>query len=114
MPCSISCRTVHFRRVFTAEGTATMCAFTSVCIHDDLAASQSCITMRATDNKFACRIYMVLDIVIEQLSVFLILCLDPRDKDVDHITFDLCQHFCFTVKIIMLGGDNNGLDTHRL
>ena len=38
MTCSISCRTVNFGGIFTAESTTTVCTFTTISIYNDFAA----------------------------------------------------------------------------
>ncbi len=59
--------------------------------------------MRASNNKFSCRVYMVFNMVIKKLCVFPVLSLYSRDQDIDHIRFDLFLHSFFGIKIIMLG-----------
>jgi hypothetical protein len=49
-----------------------MCTFTTVGVYNDLTAGQPGIAVRTTDHKFAGRIDMILDLIVEQVGVFLI------------------------------------------
>src|SRR3989344_2003559 len=50
---SVGCRAVHLRWVLAAEGAAAVGAGTAVGVHDDLAAGQATVTLRAADDKTA-------------------------------------------------------------
>jgi len=50
-PSSIRSRTVHFCEILARKRSSTMCTPAPICINDDLAASQSSITLRSSDNK---------------------------------------------------------------
>lgn len=42
---------VHFGRILTGEGTSTMGAPSAVCVHDDLAASQTGVTLEVEKSE---------------------------------------------------------------
>ena len=93
MTCSISCRTVHFRRIFSRESTTTVRTFSTVCIYNNLSTCQSGITMRTTYNKFTRRIDMISDLIIKQsLYMWRILCLHTRNQYILNIGLDLILH----------------------
>ena len=98
-----------------------MSTLTSISIYDNLTASKTRITMRATDNKLTCRVYKVLDVIVEE-SQYLVaqVCLYSWNQDIDYILANLCQHsiiivlaICLLDEIIMLGRNYDGIDALR-
>src|SRR6187399_74390 len=64
--------------------------------------------MWATDHKLSCWIDMISDLIIKKfLNRRFALFLNSWDYDLNYIFPDLIQHFLITVKIIMLGRNNN-------
>src|SRR5690554_2275209 len=93
-----------------------MAALASIGVHNNLSSGKSGMTMGSSDHKFSGRIDMVCYLAGEQsLQLRFQLCLYPWDKNMNHILLDLFQHGKFIiVKIIMLGGNHNGIDPDRL
>ena len=79
MTSGISSRTVYLRRVLSRESTTAMSTFTTVCIHDNLTAGQTGITVRTTDH-------VINDIIIKQsLYMSRILSLHTRYQYLLHV-----------------------------
>src|SRR4029077_8307403 len=65
MPGGISGTAIHFGRIFTAESTAAMGAFSTIGIHDYFATGQPRVTMWTADYKLTRGIDMVGNFFIE-------------------------------------------------
>ena len=90
-----------------------MGALAAVCVYDNLAACKTSVAVRATDNKLACRVDKVLDVVVEQGEhlVAVYLRLDARHKDVEHVVLNLGKHaLVVVVKLVVLCRHNDGVD----
>ena len=86
MTSGISSRTVYLRRVLSRESTTAMSTFATVCIHDDLTAGQTGITVRTTDHELTGRVHMINDIIIKQsLYMSRILSLHTRYQYLLHV-----------------------------
>src|SRR4051812_2899070 len=70
--------------------------------------------MRTTDHKLSGWIDMIFDLIVKQVSVFLILCFYTWYQDTDDILFNFFLHFGFRIKIIMLGGNYDSIYAYRL
>ena len=90
-----------------------MGALAAIGIDDNLAPCQACVAVRPSDNKLASGIHIVLDVKSEEVEHLLTmnLLLHTGDKDIDDIVFDLCQHLLVLVELVMLGTDDDGVDT---
>ena len=106
----ISSRTVYLAAVLTREGSSTMSTFASIGINDNFTTGKTSITMRTTYHELACRIDIILDVIIKQgQHLFTQLLLDTRNQDIDHVLSDFCQHSLIIIvtisifnKVIML------------
>merc|ERR1711907_6290 len=56
LSADVCCRTVHLGWVLAREGTATVCTPATVGVDDDLTSSETCITLRSTNDPMAGRI----------------------------------------------------------
>ena len=125
--CCISCRAVHLRGVFAREGTSSMSSFTSVGVDDDFAPRETRISVRTTDDELTCGVYQQLRLTIEgALYLFGIACQDTGKKHTADILGDTCLHRSVGYslrfgrgirgldEVIMLGADDDGVDTLRL
>ena len=56
-----------------------MCTLATVSINDDLAARKSCIAMWPAYHKLAGRVYVIIDLVVEQVLVVRIFLYDAGD-----------------------------------
>ena len=111
----IGCRTVHLRRVFAREGTASVSTLASVGIDNDLTARQSRVTVRSADDELTRGIDMIDDVVVEEGEYFFIaLSLHAWNQHIDDIVFDLLQHECIVVhELVVLRGYHDGVDALR-
>ena len=111
----VCCAAVYLAGILAREGTAAVCAASSVGVDDNLASGQSGVAVRTADDKLARRVDVVFDAVVHQLALTFAgvgLCLssvgqtvveesaqfvaggflDARDEDVDDILADLGKH----------------------
>mmetsp|Transcript_16010 Transcript_16010/g.24596 ORF Transcript_16010/g.24596 Transcript_16010/m.24596 type:complete len:330 (-) Transcript_16010:417-1406(-) len=56
--CCVRRRSIHFRRVFAREGTATMCAPSAIRVHNDFSASETSVAVRTANHESTTRIQM--------------------------------------------------------
>ena len=74
--------------------------------------------MRTTNHELTCRVYEVLDVIIEESQHLITqVSLYSWNQDIDYILTNLCQHsiiivltICLLDKIIMLGRNYDGID----
>ena len=66
IPCSIRTRTVHLRRILTAECTAAVTSRAAVGVYDDLPSGQTAVTLRAADNKATGGVDEILGVFVQQ------------------------------------------------
>ena len=64
--CGISSRTVHFRRILTAERTAAVSTATTIGVHDDLTTRQTRVAVRTADHEITRRVHQQLRILVCQ------------------------------------------------
>jgi len=70
--------------------------------------------MWATDDKLACGIDVVSNLVVEErTNIRRALLHDARDEDVDHIFANDLQHLFILIKIVVLCGQYDGVYTYR-
>ena len=98
-------RTVHFRRIFPAEGSAAVGTAAAVGIDDDLAPRQSRISLGAADDETAGRVDVVDDILGDQFF---------GDHGMDHLLQYIPVQLLLLHLRCMLGGDDHGGHLHRL
>src|SRR5436190_11151307 len=113
MPGGIGSAAINLAGIFTTEGATAMCTLATVSVNNDLTAGQTRVTMRSADHKFSCGVDVILDLVIKQLCVFLVFRFYTGDQNLDNIFPDLSLHFGFSIKIIMLGRNNDSIDPDR-
>src|SRR5574344_352264 len=95
-----------------------MSALTSISIYNDLTTGKTCISMRTTNHELTCRVYEVLDVIIEESQHLITqVSLYSWNQDIDYILTNLCQHsiiivltICLLDEIIMLGRNYDGID----
>ena len=115
MACSVCCRAIHLRRVFPAEGAASVCSLPAIGIHNNLAARKTRISVGSANDELSGRINMVGDAVVEEFLNPLVpnLLLHPRDKDVNDVLPDALLHTFVGVKLIVLSGQHNSVNALR-
>ena len=70
-----------------------MCATSAVGINDDLAACETCVTVRSADNELSGRVYMENEIIMEEGCCLLWKgCNHFREKNLTDILFNLVMH----------------------
>ena len=69
--------------------------------------------MRTTDHEFTGWVYVVLDLIIEQVERIWIFCLYPGMRILITSFLILGQHFSSAAKIIMLCGNHDSVDQYR-
>src|ERR1700743_1060036 len=114
MTRSISRGTVYLGGILAAESAAAMCALTAIRVDDDLTAGEPGVTMRTADDELAGGVDMILDLIVEQLGVFLIPGLYAGDQDLDNVFLDPGLHLRFGIEVVVLGGDDDRVDTNGL
>ncbi|URD87558.1 putative plant SNARE [Musa troglodytarum] len=93
---------VNLGGILARERTTTVSTPTAVRVNDDLAASQPSITMRSTDDEAPGWVKMEDCLLIE---VFL------RDDRLDDVLLEVRSNLIVGDGLIMLGGDQHGMDT---
>ena len=88
MTGGIGSRTVYLGRIFSAEGATAVRTFSTVGIHDNLAAGKAGITMWTSDNKLTGGVNVVFDIIVEKLCVFFVFRFNTRYENIDNILLD--------------------------
>ena len=106
--CSAS---VHLTRIFTRKCATTVSPFTTISIHNYFSTGKSCISMRSTNYKFSCRIYMISNLIIKEMCILWIFGLNSWYEYLNDVTLYLCQHFALSIKIIVLGRYYNCFNT---
>ena len=106
---NIACRVcrgaVNLRAVLAGEGSAAMTTDTAVGIDDNLASRQSGIAVRAADDKTSCRIDEDLGVRVDHRRIH---------NRIDDILADILVNLLLADLLVMLGGDDNRLETDRL
>ena len=106
---------IHLAGVLAAEGTTTVGTFTTVGIHDDLAAGEAGIAVGATDHELAGGVDVIGNVVSEQaLHALWQLLLHAGNEDLDDVLLDLRQHHRLLVEVVVLCAHHNGVDAHGL
>ena len=94
-----------------------MSAVATIGIDDDLTACEACIAVRATDDELACWIDEELEVSIEESALCFVETIlnDAWDEDILDILTDLSKHLLIVgIELVMLGRDNDGIDTYWL
>ena len=115
MTCSIGSRTVHLGRVLAAECSSAMGTLASVGVHDYLTARETGVSVRSTNDKLTRGVDIVLDVFIEECQYlgFLYSLQHARHQYLPHVPLYLPLHGLIAVKFIVLGGEDDGIDTQR-
>ena len=89
-----------------------MGTFSSVSVDDDFSSGKTGVSMGSSNNKFSGGINMEDVFIIKKgLDSFRELTNDLWNQDVPHVCADLLEHlFIITVKLVMLGLQNNGVN----
>ncbi|RMU72680.1 hypothetical protein ALP24_05656 [Pseudomonas syringae pv. aptata] len=98
-------RTVNLRWVLAGECTATVTGHSAVGVHDDLAAGQTAVAYRATDDEVAGRVDVELGVLVQQV----------RRDDVldDQIHHAFAQVLVRHIRVV-LGRQDDGVDADHL
>ena len=99
---SICRRAVYLRWIFTRESTAAMTSHTTISIYDNFTASQTSITMRATDYETASWVDEVFCIFINKFS---------RQRCIDNKAFQICFNLFLSYFRTMLRRNNDCINT---
>ena len=103
--CRIGGRTVNLGRIFSRKGTAAVRAASTIGIDNDLASRQSGIPLRTADDKTPCRIDVVGDLIMQHAIGF--------KYRVNHLLFDCFLHLFKRDIVMVLGRNNDSIDTYR-
>jgi len=101
---SVSSRAVDLGRILTGEGTTTVSTPTTVSINNDLTTSQTSITVGTTDDELARGVKVENGLVINELS---------RDDLADDVLTELALDGLVSHSLVVLSGDDDGVDTDR-
>ena len=96
---------VNLRAVLAGEGSAAVTADTAVGIDDNLASCQTGIAVRAADDKTSRRIDKYLGVRVNHRCVH---------NRIDDILADILVNLFLRDLLVVLGGDDNRLETDRL
>jgi len=96
----VGTRAIDLAGVLAREGTTTVSTPTTVGIDDDLTASHTSITLRATDDEAARRVDEVDGLVVDKLT---------RDDLVDDLLADDLADLLVGDRGVVLGGDDDGV-----
>ena len=102
---SVGSRAVDLRRVLAGESSATVGTPATVGVDDDLAASEAGVTVRATDDEAARGVEVVDGVVVKHGSV---------DNLLDHVLVEVLLDLLVGDLVIVLRGDDDGVDAERL
>nr|GFC25831.1 hypothetical protein [Tanacetum cinerariifolium] len=105
-------RAVHLARVFARKRATAVRALAAVGVHDDFAAREARVAVRAANDELARGVDVVRDAIGKQrLNLGAQHGLYPRDEDGDDVLFDAGQHYFFrSVEVVVLRADNDGFD----
>src|SRR5450759_1120 len=67
--------------------------------------------MRTANNKFSRGVNVIFYFIFKQVSVFFVFSFYSWYQDLFYIVSNFLLHFFFCIKIIMLGGNNNGINS---
>src|SRR5438309_801955 len=90
-----------------------MGALSAVRIYNNLSAGEASIAVRSADHELPGWIDVILDIVVEQFAVFLVFRFYAGNQDIDNVLLDPFLHFGFGVKVVVLGRNNDGINSYR-
>src|SRR5918993_1570467 len=110
-PGGVGRRSIHLGWVFAAERASAMACHASVGIYDDLASSQSRVTVRTTDNESAGRIHQKLGALVVKASF---LQNGPDDFLDDRVTDGALGELPGTVSLRVLRGHHHSTHADRL
>jgi len=101
---SVGSGTIDLGGILTREGSTTVGTPTTIGINDDLAAGQTSITVRTTDDETTRRVQVVDGLLVEVLS---------RDDRLDDVLQQLSLDLLLGDVLVVLGGDDDGVDADR-
>ena len=102
---SVGGRAVDLGRVLAREGAATVGSPASVGVDNDLAASEAGVAVRATDDEASRRVEVVDSFRVEHGGV---------DDLVDHVLVEVLLDLLVGDLVVVLRGDDDGVDAERL
>ena len=101
----VASRAIDLRRIFAAECATAVTSHATVGVHNDLAAGQSGVAHRTTDDEAARGIDVVLGVFVEHFG---------GQRRLDHVLQDVgAQLFCAD-RLRMLTGDDHGINANWL
>src|ERR1019366_3328712 len=98
-------RAVNLGRIFPAECAPAVTPHATVGVHDDLAAGQSSVAHRSTDNEAARGIDVVLGVLVQHLL---------GQRRLNHVLQDVSPQLFGRNRLRVLTGNNHSIDAHRL
>ena len=102
---------VHLGRVLAAEGSAAVRPLPAIGVHDDLAAGQAGIAVRAADDEFPGGVHVEGEIPVEQGGRLVgKQGLHPGEDDIFHIGADPRKHILVRGEFVVLGGQDDGMN----
>ena len=102
---SISAGAVNLRWILAGESAAAMTSHAAIGINNNLAPCQAAVTLRAADNELAGRVDEILGLLAKKLG---------RNNSIDDMLNQILANLVKGDVLIMLGGDNNGINSYRL
>lgn len=98
---SISSRAIDLGGVLAGEGTTTVSTPTTVAVNNDLAASQTSITLRTTDDEATRGVQVVDSLIVEVLG---------GDGGLDNALHQTLADLLVGNTVVVLSGDDNSVD----
>ncbi|BAT76997.1 hypothetical protein VIGAN_01507600 [Vigna angularis var. angularis] len=103
LPHNVSTTPINLRGVLPREGTTAMSTPSSVGINDDLPPGQTGVTVRTTNHKTARGVQVENGLLIKVLL---------GNHGLDHVLFQISSNFIIRDSLVMLCGDEHGVDTN--
>ena len=99
---SVGSRTVDLRGVLSRESSSSVGSPASVSVNNDLAAGESSVAVRTTDNESTRGVQVVDGLLVEVLG---------RHHRLDHVLHEPLLDILLSDLLVVLGGDDDGVDT---
>jgi len=102
LPGNVGTTAVNLGWILARESTTSVGSPTTIGVDDDLATSESSITMRATNDKAAGWVQVEDGLFVKVLR---------RNHRLDNMLLEVCSNLVIGDSLVMLGGDQDGVHT---
>src|SRR5574344_298882 len=101
----VGCGTVYLAGIFAGKGSTAVSAAPTVGVYNNLTSCESCVSVRATDDKLSCGVDVIFYVFVEQGCNLGVVnaCDNAGDKNIQNILADCLKHLavgfflCFSI-----------------